>query len=231
MADRENIRIKVSTQADTGALLRTIGVTKGLNSQVNKLTRSFAKAAVAATAFSVALKSTGGSMMLMKARLDKVDKLIIQFGKSLMSGVIKVLKLATLQMGIYGVAMMGVHALFIAGKFIIKAWNGTLAATAAVAAGTATAIGLVSAAVREQQAAMYAYKTKTHKEFGSGLNQTRMVMRSLQTDTQLASLGIETLNKAFGAVSKSGTVSFNAQSKSLLKGLMDFAAAGQPLEQ
>ncbi len=231
MADRENIRIKVSTQADTGALLRTIGATKGLNSQVNKLTRSFTKAAAAATAFSAALKSTGGSAMMMKAKLDKVDKLIIQFGKSLMSGVIKVLKLATLQMGIYGVAMMGVHALFVAGKFIIKAWNGTLAATAAVAAGTATAIGLVSAAVREQQAAMYAYKTKTHKEFGAGLNQTRMVMRSLQTDTQLASLGIETLNKAFGAVSKSGTVSFNAQSKSLLKGLMDFAAAGQPLEQ
>ena len=231
MADRENIRIKVSTQADVGALLKTTAATKGLNSQVNKLTRSFSRAAVAGTALSAVLKKNSASSVMAKAKFDALDKLIVKFGKSLMSGVVKVLKLATLQMGIYGLAMMGVHALFIAGKFLMKAYNAALAATAAVAAGSAIAIGLVSAAVREQQAAMYAYKTKTHKEFGGGLNQTRMIMRSLQTDTQLASLGIENLNKAFGAVSKSGTVSFNAQSKSLLKGLLDFASAGQPLEQ
>ena len=231
MAEREGVKIKVSTAADLGGVLKSIGALKGLQSTLNKTTRSMLKASAASALLSKGLSGLGNKAILTKAKLDLTDKAIKGFGKALMKGVVSALKIATMQMGIYGVAMLGIHALFIAGKFLIKAYHSALAAGAAVAAGAAMAIGLVSAAVREQQAAMYAYKTKTHKEFGGGLNQTRMIMRSLQTDTTLASLGIENLNKAFGAVSKSGTVSFNAQSKSLLKGLMDFASAGQPLEQ
>lgn len=231
MAEREGVKIKVSTAADLGGVLKSIGALKGLQSTLNKTTRSMLKTSAASALLSKGLSGLGNKAILTKAKLDLTDKAIIGFGKALMKGVVSALKVAIMQMGIYGVAMLGIHALFIAGKFLIKAYHSALAAGAAVAAGAAIAIGLVSAAVREQQAAMYAYKTKTHKEFGGGLNQTRMIMRSLQTDTTLASLGIENLNKAFGAVSKSGTVSFNAQSKSLLKGLMDFASAGQPLEQ
>lgn len=230
MADA-TAKIKVSSSADTGGVLKSIGAVKGLTSALNKNTKASIKNFAATSLAGKGMSKLGDSAILSRAKLDKTDKMIIQFGKSLMKGVVSALKIATLQMGLYGVAMVGVHALFIAGKFIMKAYHGALAATAGIAAGAAMGIGLVSAAIREQQAAMYAYKTKTSKEFGSGLNQTRMVMRSLQTDTTLASLGIENLNKAFGAVSKSGTVSFNAQSKSLLKGLMNFAAAGQPLEQ
>jgi len=231
MAEKERIKLKISTAADLGAVLKSIGALKGLKSSLDKTSRSMLKLASSSVLAAKGISSLGNKALLAKAKFDLTDKAIMAFGKAMMKGVVRALKIATMQMGIYAIAMMGVHALFIAGKFLIKAWNATLAATAGVAASAAMAIGLVSAAVREQQAAMYAYKTKTHKEFSGGLNQTRMIMRSLQTDTTLASLGIENLNKAFGAVSKSGTVSFNAQSKSLLKGLMNFAAAGQPLEQ
>ena len=54
-------------------------------------------------------------------------------------------------------------------------------------------------------------------------------MRALMNDTNLAAAGAEALQGAFAAISKTST--FTAASQNLLKGLGDFAAAGQPLEQ
>jgi hypothetical protein len=54
-------------------------------------------------------------------------------------------------------------------------------------------------------------------------------MRALHTDTYLAAVGVENLNKAFATVSKNST--FTMKSQNMLKGLMDFASAGQPIEE
>lgn len=160
---------------------------------------------------------------------DQVDAAVKMLGTVGLKGLSLALKGATLSMAAMGAAMLAVHASFVAGNAIMKGFRATLGPIAAGMAGVTAALATASAAIREQQAAMYAYKTTSQKEFGSGLNQTRQVMATLQRDTYLASAGVENLNKAFAAVSKTST--FTAGSQNLLKGLMDFASAGQPIEQ
>lgn len=98
---------------------------------------------------------------------------------------------------------------------------------AAGAAGVTVAIAAASAAIREQQAAIFAYRGKGAPAFGSAMNQTRMGMRNLQSDAALATLGVEALNKAYGNMSKSMNVAQINQSGAAIKALMDFGSAGQ----
>ena len=89
------------------------------------------------------------------------------------------------------------------------------------------ALGAAAAAMREQQAAMYAYRGKGAQQFGSAMNQTRMAMRNLQADADLAILGVDGLNKAYGVMSKTmSSTQINASGKAI-KALMDFGSAGQ----
>jgi hypothetical protein len=164
-----------------------------------------------------------------KKHFDSLDKATKAFGNIALKGLMLSLKGVVLEMGLMGAAMVGIHAAFALGNVVMKAMKaslGPLAAgmTAIVAAGSAAA-----AAVREQQAAMWAYKNTAKGEFGSGLNQVRQQMRALETDSYLATAGVKNLNTVFATVSKTGT--FTASSQNLLRGLMDFASAGQPLEE
>ena len=59
------------------------------------------------------------------------------------------------------------------------------------------------------------------------MNQTRMAMRNLQADADLAILGVDGLNKAYAVMSKTmSSTQINASNKTL-KALMDFGSAGQ----
>ena len=167
--------------------------------------------------------------MKWKKHFDSIDKATKAFGNIALKGLMLSLKGVVLEMGLMGAAMVGIHAAFALGNVVMKAMKATLGPlatgmTAVVAAGSAAA-----AAMREQQAAMWAYKNTAKGEFGSGLNQVRQQMRALETDSYLATAGVKNLNTVFATVSKTGT--FTQQSQNLLKGLMDFASAGQPLEE
>jgi len=230
MAD-QNPSIKISSRADTGAILRTIGSVKGLRREIKGLSKDMLLNAAASKLMGSSMGGAGKQTDRWKKVIDSTDKVIRKMGAMTMKGLVSMLKIATMQMAALGAAMVVTHGAFILGRFAVKAYQVAMQGMAGAAAGLTTAVAIASAAVREQQAAMYAYKTKTAKEFGSGLNQTRMVMRNLTMDADLASLGMENLNKAFATVSKNQNVSFNATSQKYLKGLMDFASAGQPLEQ
>jgi hypothetical protein len=164
-----------------------------------------------------------------RKHFDEVDKLIKGFGTGLLVTMKLLVKGVIAEFALLSLSMVGVHALFKAGEKIMQAYRWSIDATGAAAAQMAVAITTAAAAIREQQAAMFAYKGTGMKEFGSGLNQTRVLMRGLSMDAEMAFIGVENLNKAFAAVSKTST--FTSGSQSLLKGLMDFAAAGQPIEQ
>jgi hypothetical protein len=230
MAD-QNPSIKISSRADTGAILRTIGSVKGLRREIKGLSKDMLLNAAASKLMGSSMGGAGKQTDRWKKVLDSTDKIIQKMGAMTMKSLVSMLKVATMQMAALGAAMVVTHGAFILGRFAVKAYQVAMQGMAGAAAGLTTAVAIASAAVREQQAAMYAYKTKTAKEFGSGLNQTRMVMRNLTMDADLASLGVANLNKAFATVSKSQNVAFNATSQKYLKGLMDFASAGQPLEQ
>jgi hypothetical protein len=230
MAD-QNPSIKISSRADTGAILRTIGSVKGLRREIKGLSKDMLLNAAASKLMGSSMGGAGKQTDRWKKVLDSTDKIIQKMGAMTMKSLVSMLKVATMQMAALGAAMVVTHGAFIVGRFAMKTYQVAMQGLAATAAGFTTAVSIASAAIREQQAAMYAYKTKTAKEFGSGLNQTRMVMRNLTMDADLAVLGVENLNKAFAAVSKNQNVTFNATSQKYLKGLMDFASAGQPLEQ
>jgi hypothetical protein len=158
---------------------------------------------------------------------DSMDKGIKMMGIGLTKGLMLALKATVLQFGVFSLALMGVHALFIAGKYLHKAYSWGMTAMAGAAASAAVALGTAAAAIREQQAAMFAFTKGGAGEFISGTNQARNAMRTLQADSQLAGLGVAALNKAYASMAKSMKSSQIAQSGAMLKNLMDFGAAGQ----
>lgn len=206
----------------TAVRLKSMG--SAAKSSGNKLLRLAASATVAGAA----LKNAGDGGMHLERKLFKVHKSMMKLGGMLQKLVTGGLKLATMGIGAMSIALVGIHVLFIAGKFLVKAYNLALQGLASGAAAATVAIGLVAAAMREQQAAQYAYAGKGNSEFGSGLRQAQVHMRGLQADTELAGAGAEALNKAYGEIAKSKN-GYDNRSKGLLKGLGDFASAGQPL--
>ena len=162
-----------------------------------------------------------------KKSFDLIDGAVKMTGKFLTGFLKTAIKGVIGQMGLFGAAMMGVHATFVVGQFAMKAYRGAMQFLAGGAAAATMAIAAFSSAMREQQAAMFAYRGKGAKEFGSAMSQTRMGMRNLQADASLAVLGIEALNTAYGTMSKSMSVPQINASTSSIRALMDFGSAGQ----
>lgn len=223
---------KITLKFDVDGALRSAAQVRAVERSLDRLDRRAAGLTSRMNALSQSLMSPGGTVTTitkLKRSFDDFDKIIKTVGTIGLKAFSGAMKFATLEMGAMAAGMLAVHASFILGNAAMKAMRATLGPLAAgmttfVAGATAAA-----AAIREQQAAMYAYTTTTNKEFGSSLNQTRQVMRGLHTDSSLASVGVENLNKAFGTISKNST--FTGRSQVLLKSLMDFASAGQPIEE
>jgi len=171
--------------------------------------------------------SLGKAGRAWKRNFDDIDKMVKGTGKLLTKFLTTAIKGVIVQMAAMGAAMIAVHAAFAAGNLIMKAYRGTMQILATGAAAATVAIAGVAAAIREQQAAIFGYRGKGAKEFGSGMNQTRMAMRNLHADANLATLGVEALNKAYGTMSKSMNVAQINASNAMMKSLMDFGAAGQ----
>ena len=168
---------------------------------------------------------------LYKKRFDSYDKMIRNTGMGMMKFLAMTAKAVTVSMAAMGAAMVGIHVAFAAGQLIMKAYNGVMKMAAAGMAGLMIAAGTAAAAMREQQAAMYAFSGKGQaKEFGSAINQTRVQMRALTMDASLASVGVDNLTAAYAEVVKTGG-RFTAASKASLKGLMDFASAGMDMKE
>lgn len=162
-----------------------------------------------------------------KRHVDFVDNAIRGFGKVLTKFLGGAIKGVLVEMGLLSAAMVGWHALVVAGQYVVKAYRGAMQLLAGGAAALTVALATASAAIREQQAAMYAYRGKGAPQYKTAMNQTVMAMRNLQMNADLASLGVESLNSAFGVMSKTmSSTQINASGKAL-KSLMDFGAAGQ----
>jgi len=223
MAD-EKIVIKIDVDARTTAIEKTTQAVKRLKRESGKFSSGRSDVN---TYLDKMDKGLTKSTNKLKRHFDFVDKGIKAFGGVLKKFVTMALKGVIAEMALLGAAMLGVHALFIAGKFLAKAYSGAMQILAGGAAAATVAIATAAAAVREQQAAMYAYRGKGAKELGSGLDQARAGMRALQMDADLAGLGVAALNKAYATMSKTmSTPQINA-STGLFKNLMDFGAAGQ----
>ena len=164
-----------------------------------------------------------------KKHFDGVDKMVKMMGGALTKFVGMSAKFAAVQLGALAAAMVGVHGAFVLGNAAMKAFRYVAKGVAAGLASIAVAAGTAAAAIRENQAAMFAYKKLGKNEFGSGMNQVRQEMRAMARDTDLAGLSAKDLNSIYSEISKKGT--YTQSSQALVKSLMDFGAAGQDVAQ
>jgi len=210
--------------------------------KLKQIRRDLDRISVSATAASASLKAFGTSYTTQmnrrldemsksyKRHFDELDSMVKATGRLLSKGLSLAIKATTAEFGLMGLSMITVHGLFAAGNLLAKAYTGTMNVLAGAAASAAVALASVAAAMRENNAAMFAYKADgSYRQFGNNLNQVRVVMRGMERDTRLATLTVENLNAAYAAVSSRST--FTRGSQTLLRGLMDFASAGQPLDQ
>jgi len=221
MADE---KVVIELEAKVAGAVRDLRV---LSKEFDRLQRKVAQTNATQLSSAAATNKLSSSVQRARKSFDSFDKGVKMMGVGLGKFLSLALKGTILQMGLLSASLLAVHALFVAGKFLHKVYSGGMQLIAGAAAGAAVAIGTVSAAIREQQAAMFAFKGKGAPQFGSGLNQVRVAMRAMQADASIAGLGVEALNKAFGSMSKSMNSSQIAASRGLLKNLMDFGAAGQ----
>ena len=217
---------KLEIQIDVDGAAKSIGQLKGVDKAIKSIDGRNKGLASSSTSVSQTMTT---STLKLKKHFDEFDKMIKKVGTIGLKALTMSLKFATFEMLAMGAAMVAIHGAFALGNVAMKAMKATLGPLAAGMTAIVAAASAAAAAIREQQAAMFAYKTKSSPEFGSGLNQTRQVMRTLHSDVELATVGVENLNTAYATVSKTGT--FTARSQVILKGLMDFASAGQPIEE
>ena len=170
---------------------------------------------------------TERSFVSMKKHFDNFDKGTKMMGTGLLKFLGKGIKFTVLQLGVMAIALVAVHGAFLVGQGIMKGYQFIMKGLAGAAAAAAIALSTAAAAVREQQAAMFAYKGGGMAQFGSGLNQTRVAMRSYATDASLAGLGTKNLQKAYAEMAKTMNSGQIAGSKGIYKSLQDFGAAGQ----
>jgi hypothetical protein len=221
MAD-ENVDIKIRFDAKTADLNRAIAKLAVLEKQVKKLSSGREEAFARRTTNTLSNVTKGW-----KRSFDFIDAGAKMAGKGLTKFLGLAIKGVVIEMALLSATMIGVHALFAAGQFIMKTYRGAMQMVASGAAGVTVAIAAMSAAIREQQAAIFAYRGKGAPAFGSAMNQTRMGMRNLQSDASLATLGVDALNKAYGNMSKSMNTAQINKSGGAIKALMDFGSAGQ----
>lgn len=199
---------------------------KAVGREARKLSAS--SATIASKYFSDQKKLMNSSTGVWKRHFDQVDQMVKMFGKGLIKFVSFSAKFASIQVGALGLALMAVHAAFVVGQAAAKAYHAIMKVVAGGLASITIAATVAAAAIREQQAAMYAYKGTNMSEFGKGINQINTQMRMMQSDAELATVGAEGLNAALAEIYKTGT--YGGGQQRMLKALMDFGSAGQDIK-
>jgi hypothetical protein len=182
---------------------------------------------VAARGMDAYLDKMNKKNISVKKSFDSLDQGTKMFGTALTKFLGLAIKGTLIQMAAMGVAMVALHGAFVIGNGLAKAYAGAMKLLAGGAAGMVVALSTAAAAMREQQAAMFAFSGRGASQFGSGTNQARVAMRGLATDADLAGLGMKNISKAYGAMAKSMSSTQILGSKNMIKALFDFGAAGQ----
>ena len=162
---------------------------------------------------------------------DKFDKKL-KFMKGTLSGVTKAfvslnkvtLKLFTIGFAVGSAALAANNALFATGKWLAKGYTLAMQVLAVAVASVGAAAAVAAAAFSEYTAAVNAYAFKSSTALSGRLSESSAALRNIESDATLATFGVKALAGAFASISKNAQVT--GVSKTLLKGLADFAAAG-----
>lgn len=203
-----------------------IRVTASNQRQVKQLTADLVALGAASNTTNAKLNTMGKSLSnRVNPSFDKFRKNVFKV-TGLLAGLNKFgLKALLISLGVAAASLASVNAAFAIGRAVMQAWNWTMRASAAGVAALAAGLVTLAAAQRQYNAAVQASSYAAGQEsLQLGLSRSRNALRSLQTDTRLSLFGMEELNNAFAALSKSGRA--DGRSFTALRGIADFAAAG-----
>lgn len=163
--------------------------------------------------------------------LDKADRRL-QFYKNTMAKTAKIMvslnkvavKLFTIGFALGSAALAANNALFAAGRALVDAYKWAMQGAAVAVAALGAAASVAAAAFKEYNAAVNAYAFKSSPTLNRRIAEASAALRGIEEDSTLATFGVQSLSQAFAAIAKSSQVT--GTSKTLLKGLADFAAAG-----
>jgi len=156
-------------------------------------------------------------LKMMKGTLKTVTGAIVSLNKV-------AIKLFTIGFAVGSAALAANNALFAAGKFLAKGYTLAMQGLAVAVASVGAAAAVAAAAFSEYTAAVNAYAFKQSTALNGRLSESSAALRNIESDATLATFGVQALAGAFASISKNAQVT--GVSKTLLKGLADFAAAG-----
>lgn len=122
---------------------------------------------------------------------------------------------AAIESAALGLALSSVNGLLATGRFLVKSYHVAMSAMAKAAAGAAAALATVAAAQRQFIAATGSGR------YGGSFEASSRALRTMQSDSRLAAVGLKGLSSAFAAASKNAKVT--GATTSGIAGLMDFA--------
>lgn len=227
MADNENVTIRIRVRADTKELARVQAQLAALCKQADDCHDTFSNLG---RRFDDNDKSTRRASKGFN-KTSKDLNVLSKVGKSAAKVIGKTFKIAMIGAAIetaaFAVALSSVNLLLKTGQVLARAWNATVrgvgVASANAAAGVLTLVSAFMAAQRQFVAA------QATGRYGGSFKNASNSLRALQSDSQLAVFGLESLTGAFNAASKNARVT--GQTVAGLRGLADFAVTSGDMEK
>jgi len=219
----ERVTIKIEVNVDDRQLDALLAKLAALESQSKLTGKSFGDLTANTTKLDDSVNKNSKSMSQMSDRMKKADKsgniltrTVKNFTK-ILSGLAKfTLKAFLINLALATASILAVNAAFALGSLTIRAYKASLNVLAAAAAAVVTALSAAAAGQREYNAAMQATK------YG-GMQNAMAQLRTINTNTQLAVLGAESLNAAFAGISEKARMTGGLNKA--LTALGDFAVA------
>jgi hypothetical protein len=227
MADNENVTIRIRVRADTKEIDKVQARLAALCKQADECGDKFKQLGNRFDDNDKSLNKTAKSYNKNTRQLNLLSK----SGRIAANVFGKIFKLAMIGSAVetlaLAAALSSVNALLKIGSALGRAWNATVrgvgVAAANAAAGVLTLVAAFTAAQRQFAAAQSAGR------YGGSIRSASSGLRTLQSDSQLAVFGLESLTGAFAAASKNARVT--SQTVAGLRGLSDFAVASGDMEK
>lgn len=234
MADNENVTIRIRVNADTKEIDKVSARLAALCAQAEACEKRFGDLGKELDDHGRRTRENEKDNDDFGKRLRKNDDALKRMGRTAgRSGEIlkKVFSLAVKGAALETIgliaALSSVNLLLRTGQALSRAWSATInglgIAAANAAAGIFTAVALFTQAQRQFAAAQQS------ASYSGNFASSSRALRMMQTDTTLATFGLQSLTGAFAAASRNAKVTGTTVQS--LKGLADFAVASGDMEK
>lgn len=220
MAD-SRVVIKIEINADDKAIDRVQRKLAALSAQGAVTSKRLDDMSSSSKGFSKSLNSAGRSVDKFNGQGNKLLSLVSKIGNAFGAAAKFGFKAFIVSLGASVIALLAVNAAFSVGTMAVKAYRASLVGLSAAGASVLTVLAALAAGQREYNAALSA------SAYGGNMKLAQAQLRGVTSNTRLAVLGAEALNKAFAGISKNARVTGSLNQA--LTSMGDFAVgSGDP---